>query len=501
MFKLIKKNIVIILCVLFGFIFFTYKITSIPPGLETDEGSISYNSALISQNLRDQNNRFLPIFILSTGKSDWKQPILIYFIAFLFKIFGISVYIYKIANVIFSIISAIFLIKIINLLFRNKIYSIIGFLIYITTPIIFITTRIGNESLLPSLISTLWLFTLLLYKLKQKNLLLVLNALIIGVGFYSFKGMRVISPIWSIITFIYIYYLNWDKSSAIKKNVFNKINIKKIIIFTISILPFFLITPILELKYAGAVFDRQSISISSIYNFFYYWLANISLSFWFTTPDIGKVYNIATFGAILLLLIPFYLIGIFNAIKKKNNFLFILLCLVLTPSLFGIAHSVNYTHRLTSCVPFIIILIVYGLNIFIDSLKSNKNKIYIYIIFIALFGLSLFDFYNYYFYEYPKLHETQQSFGKYTLTSFKKLSEISYKYGLIPFVQESIYNSEGDEHNFYNIAYFNNNIKIWKLGDVLPNNSVLLTENDNISGFTKYCYLSNKNLNILIKND
>ncbi|MFA5750448.1 MAG: glycosyltransferase family 39 protein [Candidatus Shapirobacteria bacterium] len=496
-----KISLIYIFIILLGFLFFSYKITSIPPGLETDEGSISYNSALISQNLKDQNNRFLPIFILSSDKNDWKQPVLIYFIAILFRLFGKTFFVYKLANIIFSLLSGIFLIKIINLLFKNKIYSIIGFLIYITTPIIFITTRIGNESLLPSLISSLWLLSLLLYKSKHKSILLIINALSIGIGFYSFKGMRIISPIWSIISFIYIYILAWNKNFTIKKNILNKNNISKIALFSLTVLPFFLITPILELKYAGAVFDRQSVSIISIYNFFYYWLSNLSLSFWFTTPDVGKVYNIATFGAIFMFFIPFFIIGIFNAIKRKNDLLFILICLVLTPSLFGVARSVNYTHRLTACLPFIIILIVYGIKIIFESIKFNKYKQYIYIVFILLFSLSFIDFYSFYFFEYPKLHTTQQAFGKYTLPFFIKLSELSNNFNLKPYVQEYIYNSEGDEHNFYNIIYFNNKINIWKLGDNLPNKSILLTENDNIKGFTNSGFSSKSNLYILIKND
>jgi 4-amino-4-deoxy-L-arabinose transferase-like glycosyltransferase len=501
MFKFTKININIFVCILIGFIFFTYKITSIPPGLETDEGSIAYNSALISQNLRDQNNRFLPIFILSTGKTDWKQPVLIYFTAFLFKIFGSTVFIYKLANVIFSLLSGIFLIKIIKILFKDKIYSIIGFFIYITSPIIFITTRVGNESLLPSLISSLWLLSLLLYKSKRKPIFLIINALSIGIGFYSFKGMRVICPVWSIISFVYIYLLGWNKNLSIKKNIFKKNNISNIILFSLIVLPFYLITPILELKYAGAVFDRQSISITSIYNFFYYWMSNLSLSFWFTTPDIGKVYNISTFGAILLVLIPFFIIGIFNAIKRKNDLLFVFICFILTPSLFGIAHSINYTHRLTAAIPFIIVLIVYGIEIVYKYLKNSKYKNQIYLLISVLLFLSVFDFYKYYFFEYPKLHSTQQAFGKKTLPSFIKLSELSKKFNLTPYVQENIYNSEGDEHNYYNIAYFNNNINIWKLGDNLPNKSILLTENDNINGFTNYGLSSNDNLHILIKND
>ena len=102
-----KKFLPIFILVIFAAFLFTFKLLSNPPSLETDEGSIAYNSALISQNLHDQNGRFLPFFILSSDKTDWKQPVLIYLIAFIFKIFGISLLAFKLVNVFISLITVV----------------------------------------------------------------------------------------------------------------------------------------------------------------------------------------------------------------------------------------------------------------------------------------------------------------------------------------------------------------------------------------------------------
>lgn len=499
--NIFKNNLILIILIFIGFCFFSFKILNIPPGLETDEESIAYNSLLISLNLRDQNNKLLPIFILSSGGSDWKQPVLIYFTAFLFKTLGTSLFVYKIANIIISLLSAIVLYFVTKILFKSKKYAIAAFLIYITTPIIFITTRIGNESILPSLISTLWLLSLILYKNNKKIFNIILNAITIGIGFYSFKGMRLITPIWSIISFLYIYITNWDKKISIKKNIFNFQNLKSIIIFSSILLPFYLITPLLEVKYPGAVFDNQSISISSIYNFFYYWLSNISFSFWFTTPDIGRVYTIYEFGAIPLFFLPFFIIGIISSINKKTNFSFILICFLLTPSLFGIAHSINYTHRLIAIVPFIIILILYGFKNILDFLKKRYNQTKIKNLLFIFSAISLFGFYKFYFTNYPKLNSTTEAFGKYTYSSYKKLSEFSQKYNLTPYIEEKIYNSEGDENKFYNLIFFKDKVNMWKLGENLPNNSILLTNNEKIDNFTTLDISLPNEFHILIKND
>lgn len=499
--KIIKNNLILLILIIIGFCFFSFKLLSIPPGLETDEESIAYNAALISTNLRDQNNRLLPIFILSTGGSDWKQPVLIYFMAILFRLFGKTFFIYKMANVLISLFSGIILYFIAKIIFKNQKYAITAFLIYITTPIVFITTRIGNESILPSLISTLWLLTLILYKNINKKYFLILNAIIIGIGFYSFKGMRIISPIWSIISFVYIYYLNWSKNRTILKNLFNKKNIKAVLLFSIFLLPFYLITPLLELKYTGAVFDKRPISIDSIYNFFYYWLSNISLSSLFATPDIGRVYTVSNFGAFPLPLLPFFIIGVVKSISQKNYFRFILICFISSPILFGLARSINYPHRLMAIVPFVILITLYGIKNTLLFFKTTKSKnITKIIIYFSLFLTSTI-FYKFYFINYPKLNSTTEAFGRYTYPSFKSLSNFSHKYKLDPFVEEEIYKSETDEHKFYNLILFQNQLQIWKLGEKLPEKSILLTKNNALENCQNLEITLPHDFHILIRNE
>ena len=303
------------------------------------------------------------------------------------------------------------------------------------------------------------------------------------------------------MSFIFIYYENWNKNKSFKNNLFNSKIIKKILIFVSCLLPFFLIIPLLELKYSGSIFDRQSISISSIYNFFYYWLSNISFAFWFTTPDIGRVYTVFEFGAIPLFYLSFFIVGIINSIIKKTNFSFVYLCFLLTPILFGIAHSTDYTHRLIASVPFIIILILYGIEISINFLNTKYSQRWIKVLLIIPILFNLFGFYKFYFINYPKLNTTTQAFGKYTYSSFKKLSEISKIYNLTPYVEEKIYNSEGDENRFYNLILFKEGIKIWKLGENIPSNSVLLTNNEKIENFTTLDITLPNEYHLLRKND
>jgi 4-amino-4-deoxy-L-arabinose transferase-like glycosyltransferase len=496
-FKL-KHYIFPIILILLSFFLFTYKIISIPPGLETDEGSIAYNSALISQTFRDQNGRFLPFFILSSDKIDWKQPVLIYLTAIYFKLFGTSLLIYKLVNVSVTLLTSFILYKILLLVFKEKKIAYTGVLLYITTPIIIITTRIGNESILPSLFSCLWLLSLLVYKQNKSLKQIIINAISLGIAFYSFKGMRIIVPTWTIISFFFIFIQSKGKNSTLKNHIFSKDYLKPITTFILFVSPFFLVTPILELKYAGAVFDRKVISIDSINNFLFYWLSNTNLAFWFTTPDIGKIYNVSKFGALLLVnLLPFVL-GSFEALKKRTINTFVLFCFFATPFLFGLAHSLSYTHRLTASLPFIIILVINGFKSLPKYVKNKKYVFYASALFASLYILNISDFIYFYYFKYPQLNTTQEAFGIKTNQAFKELAKISKEYNLTPHIQENIYRGESDENKFYNIVYFNNTLKIWKLGEKIDVPSAILTENNSMEYFENSGIKLPHNYNILI---
>lgn len=452
---------------------FTFKLLSLPPGLETDEGSISYNSVLISQNLRDQNKRFLPFFILSSDRIDWKQPVLIYSSALLFKIVGAGLTTFKLVNVLYSLGATVLIYLIVRILLKEKNYALIAMLLYAISPIIISTTRIGNESILPAFFGSLWLLVLTIYYNKNKNIYLILAALALGFGFYSFKGMRIIIPVWSMLTIFLI---------AIK-NSFSKTSLKPILIFGLTIAPFALIIPLLESKYPGAIFDRSSIPLEGYRYYLHYWLANINLYALFSEPDIGKIYEMRYFGAMLISTMPFLIIGIYALAIKSTYHRFILAVFFLTPMLFGIAKSTEYSHRLVSLVPLCAIISTFGVRHLVLSkhFKYKKLSLILLTLFITFNSL---DFFNYYFFIYPKQISTQKTFSNNYYTLFKQLSEESKSKNLEPYIQSDLYFGHNDANLFYEQAYFKKPLSIWKLGEPMPQNSILLTQLNHLDGAT-----------------
>jgi len=511
---------------LFSIFTLTFRLLSVPPGVETDEGSIAYNAALISRTLRDQNGRFMPFFILSSDHMDWKQPVLVYLSAIAFKIFGSSLFVFKMVNIVTSLAALVLIYFLCKLIFNNKYYGILGVIITLTSPIVIITSRIGNESIQPLFYSSLWLLSLVLYRKYHKNFYLFISAIALGIGLYCFKGMRIITPIWIVLTVIYLFarYLRLSNLDLlikennnfsitfnklfliIKKTIINKKFLKSLIIFVLTILPFIIIIPLLEWKYPGSVFDRQHIPIEPYRHYFHYWLSNINLTFFFTQAEVAQTYRTISYGPFLLAILPLFILGIIKSLKKIDFNFFILICFFATPSLFGVAKSLDYIHRLIGIIPFLIIITLQGYlelsRYLIKNIKyGGLKKIFSIAIALILFIFSLYnylDFATYYYFEYPKLESTRYSFGNKDNLAFKTLSQEAKKRKLIPYIQDDIYGRGGDANNFYNVAYFNSQINIWKLGQSLPAGSILLTELEKIDAYQNIDS-SIKPLNILIK--
>ena len=249
------KLILVFLIILLLWIFFNFRLTDVPPGMNGDEASIGYNAILLSRTLRDENKRLLPTFVL-TGQ-DWKQPVTIYSTAILFKIFGPSYTILRGTSTLFVIISAFLLFLFIKEILNFKI-AIFGTITFLLIPAIMIQSHLAleNVALLPFVVFWVWM----VYKYENAKILryLFFSGISLGISFYSYNGMRLIMPVLALLTIFYIFYLNKFKLHS---------SFAPIKFFILGIAPFILILPILMTKYPGAIFANNQTSISTYQDF------------------------------------------------------------------------------------------------------------------------------------------------------------------------------------------------------------------------------------------
>jgi hypothetical protein len=450
-------------------IFFSYRLTSVPPGINIDEANIGYDAAFLAENLHDSDGRLTPVFTLAMDNHDWHQPVTVYATATAFKLFNRSFYTLRAVSIIFLIVSTLLLILFLSFN-KDKILMLFGLFFFLTTPLLMIQSHLALENIAPLPFAMLWLILLQLYSKERKLSLVALAGIIIGISFYSYKGMRLIVPIWGILSIGYLYL---QPGSFAKR-------IKAIASFSLAAAPFLLITPILEIKYAGAVFDKQTPHLKSYHDLLYPYLSSFDLSFLFFKGDSTLYHSTGRHGALLLGSLPFFVVGAFQAIKKKGILLFILLCFLLTPALFGLADSVHRASRLVVLIPFFTILCAQGAMTILRFKMWNMK--YLIISFLMLFALyNYYDFVAFYWNSYPEL--VRDSFTN-TEPSFRLFANEVQKRNLTAVIQTELYINK-PEAKYFEKAYLKQPALIWNTQDPLPPKSLILSNLEKIKGATR----------------
>lgn len=368
------KNILFLtlLCLL-AFLLFSFRLTQVPPGINGDELGIARNAVLVSRNLTDENSNFLPLFVFARSSADWKQPVTVYTTAAFFKIFGISFTTLRMTSISFIIASIIILYFLTKEMFDFK-FFIIGSLVLITTPIILIQSHLALENIavLP------FIFFWLLMLSKNKNpICAFLAGIALGIGIFSYLGMRIIVPVLSLLTLVY-FGRNFKQSTR----------------FLLGVLPFFVLLYIAGFYYPGAVVGNFNSSIPSISDFALRYLSVFDLSFLFLKGDATAYHSTGRAGMFLVAALPLFLAGIWKILRQKKPFeMLVLTSFFLLPILFGFVPDIYRASRLLALIPFYVIISTIGF------LAIPKK---IGVVIIVLMAIGYWFFVNDYWFSYPK---------------------------------------------------------------------------------------------------
>lgn len=439
-----------------------FRLKEVPAGVTVDETSIAYNAALIAKDLRDENGRLLPFFFLTVDQSDWKQPVSIYLTAIFFKLFGSSFVVLKVVNVVVALSSLILAAFLGNLSF-GSLGSIVASVIFITSPIVIIHSHLAQENIVPIFFITAWLISLLIFSKKRQILPLIISGIFLGISLYSYKGMRAITPVYAVLTLLYLLY--------------EVRSLRPLLYFAIGFLPFIVILPWLNSRYPGALFDSQDFKPMNLYDLLYPFLSSFDLSALFIKGDVTPWHSTGRHGVFLIATIPVFLTGLWQAVleSKKNKFwLLILLGFFLSPVLFGLVNSVYRFSRLLVLVPFFMTITTLG---FLSLLKSKYKKPFI-IIIALLFSANFIDFARYYWFEYPKA--TENAFLRNNYLPYEELRDLSKKFSLAPFVYKDEHLSQGENAHFFESAYFPQKLRLWTPNQTLPLGSILMTKQEHL---------------------
>jgi hypothetical protein len=462
-----RKIIIGIIGLAAAFSLLTYRLEEVPMGLSVDESSLGYNAILLSKTLHDQNDRFLPFFVLTVNGRDWKQPVMAYSIAGLFKIIPPTQYSLRLGGVIVAMISLCLIYLFISRLFNSK-FGLIGCLLFISVPIIMIQSHIAHENIMPLPFVLTWLISLLVYEKKMSWKYLVLAGLSLGAGFYSYKSMRLIVAVWSVLSCLYLIYSQYSKDH--RRRLVSILT--PAIIFSLSILPFFAITPWLEFKYAGAVFDNKSTNFRYFYDFFFPYLSSFDPAYMFIKGDITIWHSTDRHGMFLLTTLPLFIIGCYQAIRRRGFWVFIIISFFTAPLLFGFVDSIHRFSRLLALIPSFVALSTLGIYTLLDSKPKILFRIMLGVI-VVLSIFNYYDFINYYWFDYAKF--SRSSFSPDVHLSYETLAKLAKNNQLTPYIDSYICESDSEDSQFFETAYFGKPLKRWQAEEPLPNGSILMT--------------------------
>lgn len=461
------KPIALIVVFLSAAVLFSYRLDQVPQGITADEGAIGYNAVLLSRTLKDETGRFMPFFTLTINSTDWKQPLTQYATAFVFKLLPPSVSTLRLVSVAAALVGLALLMWLSSGLLGARAAMISAF-VYLLTPAVIIHSHLGQENVMPIPFTLVWLIGLYLYQTKRSAVYLLLSGISLGLGFYSYRGMRLIVPIWLLISLVYLFGQNLEH---FKKKNYRQLPLP-FIAFCFGIFPFLAVAPLLNKFYANAVFDANSAAKSSIYDYLFTYLTSFDPSHLFVRGDITPWHSTGIHGFFLISTAPIFLIGLHRAIKNGDYWWLVIASFITAPFLYGLANSSFRYSRLLALVPSYILLATLGL----ETLWEIKLKKALVLIIPAVFLVIIIngvDFLNYYWNTYPKI--TQADFLINNESAFNDLKRFSDQHGYSPYIENDLYNTS-ENYKFFISSRFPQVPQVWKPGDKLPQHAVLLTK-------------------------
>ena len=352
-----------------------------PPGLFGDEVDVGYQAYSLLKTGKDYKGNFLPAYIDSFAEP--RAPLLMYATAPFLAIFGLNEWGVRLVPAFFGILSILLLYALVWELFKDKVFALAAALFLAVTPWHLSYSRAAFEV-------SLLLFLILggtfcfLKALRGQFFWLLAAVISFGLTFYTYNTANVFVPLWALVlVFFYrreIFRL-WEKSS--RKIVFSLgfgIMVVSPLLFQIllgsaafrfNLISIFSNPRTLE----TIVFKRSAVEFGSILERFFhnkpiYWLREFlsnyleafSFKFLFVSGDPNPRHSIPGIGLLFFSFLPPLLLGLYQAIKKKDkNHWLIVGWLAIAPLASSLTvDGGNHATRLILMLPPLIILTSLG---------------------------------------------------------------------------------------------------------------------------------------------
>lgn len=436
--KLKIEKIIFILIILVSFTTRFYKLGQIPPGLDWDENSNSYNAYSILKTGRDEYGKLLPM----TNRSfdDYKPPLYMYLDIPAVALFGLTPTAARLPAATFGFLTVPVIYLLAKKLFTNKKIALLAmtFLAISSWHIQF--SRAGFEATVGLFFATAAV-TALLYGLQNRRFFILAGTLF-AISIYTYHAERIFVPLF--FTALAIIF---------RKELFEiprKILLSFIILGLAFILPLAILTPrsvivqrfetttsggrlqdieksikfILQdeenhLKYGKIIHNRRFVIAQT---YFGNYLSHFDFNFLFTKGDDNFRHHIQDMGMLYLFELPLFLFGTYRLIRHRTNAsLVVLSWLLLSPIAAVPAVPTPHANRaLLMVIPLELISAYAFVNIFTFGFRFRKLLLLASCVLIASsFLIYLHNYYSHY-------SDEKSSFWQYGYSQAAKESQ-NYK--------------------------------------------------------------------------
>ena len=194
-------NIILLFLIILGIVARLLQFGSIPISLYWDEVAIGLDARSLTQTGLDINGQsWFQTMFYSYG--DYKAPVYIWLTTLLAKVLPMNQTLVRLPSLLVGLGTGFLLFSLIKLIFPKKpLLPLLSLATYSLMPWSVHFSRIGMESHLSLFFLTLSVYLIIKAKLAKKPWLLLLSALTISFGIYSYISLRVIGPLLFLASF------------------------------------------------------------------------------------------------------------------------------------------------------------------------------------------------------------------------------------------------------------------------------------------------------------
>lgn len=368
-----------------------FLLSKFPVSLTIDEVAQSYNSYSILKTGKDEWGESFPLVFRSIG--DYKSPLLIYTMVPAISLLGLTEFGARVTVAIIGAITVVIVYFLVMILTKNKPISFLTALSLAISPWHITPSRVSHEAIL-GLLLVLLSTVVFLKSIESKPKLLWLSVIFFVLSMYAYHVEKLFTPL-LFLALVFTFRKNlWAKK---KESLFAAT------VGLILIIPLILITlsPVGRTR-ANMTFLTQDVEINSSLhkanenlslatqifdsNFiqtFNFWakryLDYFDLDFLFVDGMEFTIPNSPDVGLLHLFELPFFLIGIFVVIVRKEIFKeqfrnLLIFWLLLGPLAASLANNAQHPARSLTMIPIPQLLVATGVWTVFQKIRNIQHK-------------------------------------------------------------------------------------------------------------------------------